>query len=634
MADFSKITDVNGNQFNVKDATARQSISELTDALSTKVSSVNEVLPDTNGNVAVNAENIPAQGYGNESASGNPITITDGTPSTVKNLDVSLEPIQDLHGYDNPWPAGGGANIWDEQWEAGAYDGQGNKVSASRLRCKNKIPVTPSTSYYAVCAGSYNSWLNIVYFDANEAWVSTTSTTVGRVFTTPSDAYYMAFNTSDAYGTTYLNDIAINYPSTVTTYSPYSNICPISGYDSVSVQRTGKNIFDLNAIHEIDTSVGAKNGYEFTDQATYKIKPYATYAESGIEAYLYAQKKYADGTYGSIEYIVANQNTGLVTITVESGESMVVYDASGGSKEDAIRSFSAWKFQVSIGSEFPAMYEPYSGSTATISLTSAGTVYGGTLDFDTGVLTVTDENIASYNGETLPSTWISDRDVYSAGGTPTTGAQVVYKLATPQTYQLTPAQLTLIKDYNYITSNGTTISLDYYGSEATNVQAEIAEFETSIDRLTGSLATIETSPATATHAVGDLIVWNSQLYKVISAIAVGETLSVGTNVAETSVGDEITTTSSETISPTLGTGSIYCYRSGNTVTVKFSANGVTATTSQAIATLPAKYRPKVEMDFVEALHRDRRLYITPEGYVKIETALSNDYVRGCYTYVV
>ena len=37
------------------------------------------------------------------------------------------------------------------------------------------------------------------------------------------------------YGNTYDNDIAINYPSTVTTYSPYYNICPISGHDKVNI---------------------------------------------------------------------------------------------------------------------------------------------------------------------------------------------------------------------------------------------------------------------------------------------------------------------------------------------------------------------------------------------------------------
>jgi hypothetical protein len=48
---------------------------------------------------------------------------------------------------------------------------------------------------------------------------------------------------------------------------------------------------------------------------------------------------------------------------------------------------------------------------------------------------------ASYNGETLEGGWISDRDVYAVGTTPTIGAQVVNIGATPITYQLTPTQV-------------------------------------------------------------------------------------------------------------------------------------------------------------------------------------------------
>lgn len=61
-----------------------------------------------------------------------------------------------------------------------------------------------------------------------------------------------------------------------------------------------------------------------------------------------------------------------------------------------------------------------------------------------------------------------------------------------------------------------------------------------VQTLAGSVAVIETSPATATHAVGDYIVWNGQLYEVITAIAVGETLTVGTNITATTVGSELT----------------------------------------------------------------------------------------------
>lgn len=94
-------------------------------------------------------------------------------------------------------------------------------------------------------------------------------------------------------------------------------------------------------------------------------------------------------------------------------------------------------------------YEPYTGTTYPITWqTEAGTVYGGTVDLTTGKLTVTDANIASYNGEALPSTWISSMDVYSEGGTPTTGAQVVYKLETPIEYDLTPTQVQMLLGTN------------------------------------------------------------------------------------------------------------------------------------------------------------------------------------------
>ena len=71
----------------------------------------------------------------------------------------------------------------------------------------------------------------------------------------------------------------------------------------------------------------------------------------------------------------------------------------------------------------------------------AGTVYGGTLDVTTGVLTVAHGNIASYGDEILPGAWISRMDVYSTDATPTAGVQVVYELATPQTCQLTPQEV-------------------------------------------------------------------------------------------------------------------------------------------------------------------------------------------------
>lgn len=56
----------------------------------------------------------------------------------------------------------------------------------------------------------------------------------------------------------------------------------------------------------------------------------------------------------------------------------------------------------------------------------------------------------------------------------------------------------------------------------------------------GSMATIELSPVQNSYAVGDFLVWKGQLYKVIAAIASGESLVIGTNIEAVTIGTELT----------------------------------------------------------------------------------------------
>ena len=46
-----------------------------------------------------------------KSVTGNPITITDAAAVKAKALSVSIDPVQDLHGYDKPWVGGVSDNI-------------------------------------------------------------------------------------------------------------------------------------------------------------------------------------------------------------------------------------------------------------------------------------------------------------------------------------------------------------------------------------------------------------------------------------------------------------------------------------------------------------------------------------------
>ena len=55
-----------------------------------------------------------------------------------------------------------------------------------------------------------------------------------------------------------------------------------------------------------------------------------------------------------------------------------------------------------------------------------------------------------------------------------------------------------------------------------------------------NVATVEdTTTSTHAYAKGDYVVVEGQLYEVTTAIAVGDTFSVGTNITQTTVGDEL-----------------------------------------------------------------------------------------------
>ena len=229
-----------------------------------------------------------------------------------------------------------------------------------------------------------------------------------------------------------------------------SNIRPISGWTGCNVTRTGKNLLPQTNYSTARFTVASDGNVSQNNPSSATFS--WLYSNGIMRATLPA------GTYTATETVT--------TASTASGHGVQIYDdsdvrivaVSGGAK--AVGEYSASftltkttniavvcklyygvaKFSIVAGSTAQS-YEPYQDTTLTVDWTTeAGTVYGGTIDVVTGLLTVTNGYIASYNGETLPSTWISDRDVYAPGTTPTTGAEVVYKLATPQTYQLTPQQ--------------------------------------------------------------------------------------------------------------------------------------------------------------------------------------------------
>ena len=183
-------------------------------------------------------------------------TFTDGADGApIPSLKFYIEPKQDLHGYSNTWTGGGGSNIWDEEWERGrlVFDkndanwGQ-NAASDTAIRSKNYVPITPDASYYGKFASGATAYA--IFYDSNKSPVlygtSGYKSIANQSFTAPATAYYMRFYVQST--TEYANNIAINYPSTVTTYSPYSNICPITGWTAIDGRKSGADTSDYTSI--------------------------------------------------------------------------------------------------------------------------------------------------------------------------------------------------------------------------------------------------------------------------------------------------------------------------------------------------------------------------------------------------
>lgn len=117
------------------------------------------------------------------------------------------------------------------------------------------------------------------------------------------------------------------------------------------------------------------------------------------------------------------------------------------------------KLTIVPGKVDPGEYTPYQGETSTLTLPE--TIYSGTVDAVTGVGEKTWSYISSYNGESLPGEWISDRDVYSAGASPTKGAQVAYKLATPEPFKVSQVSIPSLRGENYFFTNGENMDIIY-----------------------------------------------------------------------------------------------------------------------------------------------------------------------------
>lgn len=266
-----------------------------------------------------------------------------------------------------------------------------------------------------------------------------------------------------------------------------SNIRPITGWDSIEVTRCGKNLCKLTNF------TGTFSGVTYTIadgvvtvDGTATANVYRGAIDIPLKAGTYTVANLGDADTAEAYVLVSDTSTNpssWITLANLSNGSPVTFTLDHdivAAVRVVVRngktvSNMTFKPMLVYGSDAPTEFEPYNGNTYNISLSSVGTVYGGSLDVVSGAMTVTHGYIASYAGETLPSTWISDRDVYADGTTPTTGAEVVYELATPTTVQLTGRQIKSLLGINNIWADAGDVEVEYRANTKLYIDKRLAE---------------------------------------------------------------------------------------------------------------------------------------------------------------
>lgn len=174
-------------------------------------------------------------------------------PLLKTKFDVNAK--QDLHGYDHPWPAGGGKNLFDVD-NAQVLTGY---IGSSSFNTNNSgarttyIKISPSTTYTVqkVLSGRFVIATAETIPTNGAAFTSRIQNDIRQNLTITSganDNYIWIFCYLESVDTKtlqeILNSIQVEVGSTATSWTPYSNICPIDGVSAVSVFHRGANLFD------------------------------------------------------------------------------------------------------------------------------------------------------------------------------------------------------------------------------------------------------------------------------------------------------------------------------------------------------------------------------------------------------
>ena len=287
-----------------------------------------------------------------ETQTGKIVTFTPQVRAPIKELKCNFTPIQDLHGYDHPWPAGGNDNIfhfsvadsgttWSDNFGYSAISVNddsitfnGTATSEHQISIGNNDVSIPAGAHY-ICTTSDDVGIQIIYNGSivlSTAYGSTGAVlSMGITLPSSNTSFRIIVKSGASFNNEKVGFMIRKDSGETAEWTPYMNVCPIEGRTEANVYRTNKSIVEFLASSftninstQYNGNVGWCNELHFVDPyygqtVTYSVDFDATNATSNNNA----ARIWAKDKAGNWKYLATSGNriaagsTGKSKVTVD-----------------------------------------------------------------------------------------------------------------------------------------------------------------------------------------------------------------------------------------------------------------------------------------------------------------------------
>lgn len=454
-----------------------------------------------------------------------------GTKSNIKNLEVDINPVQDLNGYDHPWIGGAGKNKLNmvDVLPSGSYVDNTFECSSFSNRPTVSLFSEPTNIIFSFKKATFGGSNGRIEFYNGSTLLSSKTLTGENQSDTIQNITAIKFNYSSG-GALSIEEPMIRL-ATVSdaTFEPYENICPITGHSGCVVTHTGANVcggeFLANLIvstfpntvkdainKTVTYTAGSANSRMLFDR--FKPNTVYTFFIDTESANTNIAVQYTDGTsmrlYAGINVTESNKSVSYLRGQFQSGTTVLNYEKSG--IFEGI--LTADDFQRYVGNPYSMYFEGLingtfnyldlgtlswsynstydyfytvmpSDSVANISGGHVGAcskydLFNGTISAFSATNKKLTYNNSSLGGAKVVAITDSDYTDTTEFQTSLSGVYLIYQLATPTTPTITQAEITMLMNAFGIDE---TSAIVVFGQEVFGATINITTGLLTIDRI-------------------------------------------------------------------------------------------------------------------------------------------------------